>query len=150
LLIDFEDGVIMQIQDDFTFIGKRSDIYNELEIFIHSKSIYHKMYLTDGGLSYFDYSDTPHIKKKEFHLIVGIYPIDLPMHKAELLMKKIAIEKLSIKELSQSPCDLFAHLGENESFNPSNRKSRVLKRLRLLVIYVYVTSIVKKIIRSKN
>jgi hypothetical protein len=150
LLIDFEDGVIMQIQDDFTFIGKRSDIYNELEIFIHSKSIYHKMYLTDGGLSYFDYSDTPHIKKKEFHLIVGIYPIDLPMHKAELLMKKIAIERLSIKELSQSRCDLFAHLGENESFNPSNRKSRVLKRLRLLGIYVYVSLIVKKIMRSKN
>jgi hypothetical protein len=147
LLTDFDDGLVMQIQDDFTFIGKVSDLYDELEIFIRSNSIYHKLYLTDGELSYFDYSDTPHIKKKDFHLLVGFYPVNLPMHKAELLMKKIAIEKLTINELSQSPFDLFAHLGENESFNPAHRKPRVLKRLRLFVVYMYVSSTVKKLIR---
>lgn len=129
LLTDFEDGLVMQIQDDFTFIGNVGDLYDELEIFIKSNCIYHRFYLTDSALSYFDYSDTPHVKKKDFHLLVGVYPVNLPMHKAELSMKKIAKVRLTINELSQSPFDLFAHLGENESFNPSNRKSRVLKRL---------------------
>jgi hypothetical protein len=150
LLTDFDDGLVMQIQDDFTFIGNVSDLCDELEVFINSNSIYHRLYLTESELSYFDYSDTPHIKKKDFHLLVGVYPVHLPMHKAELLMKKIAKEELTIKELSQSACDLFAHLGENESFNPSNRKSRVLKRLGIFRIYIHASSLVKKLVRFKS
>ena len=150
LLTDFEDGLVMQIQDDFTFIGNVGDLYDELEIFRNSNCIYHRFYLTDSELSYFDYSDTPHVKKKDFHLLVGVYPVNLPMHKAELSMKKIAKMKLTINELSQSPSYLFSHLGENESFNPSNRKSRVLKRFRLFGIYTYVSSMAKKIICFKG
>ena len=93
LLNNSFSDLLLHTQDDFIFNVNPKFMLKTINEFVKSESIMLRFYDIDHKRSFFDYSDTPHLKKKSFHEKIGYYPENLPMHKAELKMKSLCINK---------------------------------------------------------
>lgn len=77
----------------------------------------------------FPYSDNPHIKRRAFHKDIGLYKKKVPMTIMELdLCRRIDAQNVHkiawIKEH-----DVFFHIGDDCSFNPTHKRYRMKKYL---------------------
>ena len=75
------------------------------------------------------YTDNPHLKRRGFHDLVGRYREDVPMHEMELAMCR-AVARLHprLKVAVLGDRDHFRHIGAAHSFNPSERRGRLIAR----------------------
>jgi hypothetical protein len=147
---------ILQIQDDWEFVGNSYDIARAVEVLerdarvgivqltpVHSDlpAVTHE--LTSGTYAVFandglpwrracgvrPYSDCPHIKRREFVVDIGPYLEDVPMPICESNYQyRVSNQrKWRVAQLMGPP--LFVHLGEEHSFNPGGRRHPLVKLL---------------------
>jgi len=79
---------------------------------------------------YFAYSDTPHLKRRDFHERFGSYAERVPMTVMEIAMCKAFASQSDAHVAFLEGYSDWKHLGREESRNPSGR--RALLRARLL------------------
>ncbi|PMP11311.1 hypothetical protein BCS93_08855 [Vibrio breoganii] len=140
---------IIQLQDDWIYIGKPEYILNAMKILENNQSIsivnfikdqncnYFTNYLDDieyrilttesskeSKVSHLPYTDNPHIKRLNFHNEVGYYKENVPMTimETEFARRISSFEDNLIVDLST---DLFLHIGDHKSFNPGRRKQKL-------------------------
>jgi hypothetical protein len=135
--------LLFHIQDDFILDTTPESMLKLVTEFIKSKSIMLRFYDVDSKRRFFDYSDTPHLKKKCFHNKIGYYPENIPMHKAELKMKSLCINEFKSSSLIYSEFDYFIHKGEDYTFNPINKRDKILNKLFLLKPYHNLSKFIK-------
>ena len=149
LLEESKGSCLLHLQDDFVFLGEYiNDFINLIKEFFHNdETCMLRLFNVNEASNVFEYSDTPHLKKRVFHQTIGSYPNQLPMHKAELLMKKKSKEYFSKHQVAYSRVSYFTHIGEEYSFNPSNIRDARLRKIGLLKVYNYASKVIKKCLR---
>lgn len=78
------------------------------------------------------YTDTPHVKRRNFHDIVGYYAEGIPMTKMELAMTRSVSVDHQIRVALWRGEEVFRHIGDAYSYNPGVKRERVIERLRRL------------------
>jgi glycosyltransferase involved in cell wall biosynthesis len=78
------------------------------------------------------YSDNPHLKRRDFHEIVGPYAEGVPMAIMELQMQKQVCAQTTYRVATIEGMNVFKHIGDKFSFDPAKRLSRKLDRIRRL------------------
>jgi glycosyltransferase involved in cell wall biosynthesis len=75
------------------------------------------------------YTDTPHIKRKEFHQILGFYREKMSMPQTESEFSRRFEAQTALQIASIEGYEVFIHTGESQSLNPVQRKIAWAKRL---------------------
>ena len=75
------------------------------------------------------YSDNPHLKRREFHAIVGGYADKVPMTEMELRMSRAIAAQSRYKVATVDGLEVFEHIGAPFSFNPGARRQRRLDQI---------------------
>jgi hypothetical protein len=78
------------------------------------------------------YTDTPHVKRRDFHDIVGYYAEGIPMTQMELAMTRSVSVDHRIRVALRRGGEIFRHIGDAYSYNPGVRRERVIEWLRRL------------------
>ena len=76
------------------------------------------------------YSDNPHLKRADFHQFVGPYAEGIPMHLMELEMTRKASVQDHYEIAIIESMDVFKHIGDAFSFNPSHKRAKRLAVLK--------------------
>jgi GT2 family glycosyltransferase len=138
---------ILQLQDDWSCVGPSDFLDASLELFAERPDVGlirlrepfegpFDLWKTQSGRSAhiyqnrpkwratageYVYTDTPHIKRRTFHEVVGLYCEGKPMHVTELEFCRRFEAQSDIKVASIEGYRCFAHTGDAESFNPLHR-----------------------------
>lgn len=75
------------------------------------------------------YTDTPHVKRRNFHDIVGYYAERIPMTGMELAMTRAVSTRPDMVVAVKRGPEVFRHIGDAYSFNPGARRARLIQRL---------------------
>jgi len=75
------------------------------------------------------YTDTPHVKRRNFHDIVGHYAEGIPMTKMELEMNRVVSTRSDMVVAVKRGPEVFRHIGAAHSFNPGVRRERLIQRI---------------------
>lgn len=150
---------ILQVQDDWEYIGTPTDLQAVVDILDRDgcigilqmtpvgcdipasrRDFAHAAYLVfpNDGLPWRrscdvrPYSDCPHIKRREFVDSVGPYVEGTPMTICETEYKhRVAVQrKWQVAQLVDLP--LFRHMGKEHSLNPGGRRHLVVKALHAI------------------
>jgi glycosyltransferase involved in cell wall biosynthesis len=100
---------------------------DDLRVIILKDRVNEKGKLTNGA-----YSDNPHLKRRDFHDVVGGYEAGVSMIKMELHMMKQVCRQSTYRVATIVGMEVFKHIGERFSFNPGKRRARMLKRFQRL------------------
>ncbi|SDR64033.1 Glycosyl transferase family 2 [Rhizobiales bacterium GAS113] len=76
------------------------------------------------------YSDNPHLKRRDFHQIVGQYAEGVPMAKMELEMQKQVCAQTTYRVATIGGMNVFKHIGDRFSFDPAKRFAPKLDLIR--------------------
>lgn len=87
----------------------------------------HLMQVSDGT-----YTDNPHVKRRNFHEIVGLYAEGIPMTTMELAMSRAVAAQRDFKVAILRGPTVFHHIGEGFSFNPGAMREKRMQRLSQL------------------
>lgn len=159
---------ILQLQDDWLYIGKEDLIEKSILLFeknedidiirYYNKKLYHTKKI-DDYFSKIDldnitseekkilYSDTPHMKKKCFHEKYGYYMENINMNQMEIKFAENFSKKSNLNVVF-SNSDQFKHIGANKSYNPSVKKNKLYQKLRGCIFTRYFVDIYMKKIRK--
>lgn len=75
------------------------------------------------------YTDTPHVKRRNFHDIMGYYAEGVPMTKMELAMTRaVSTHPDTVVAVKRGP-EVFRHIGDAYSFNPGAKRARRIARV---------------------
>jgi len=148
---------ILQIQDDFEFVGARTLLFTALQILQSDRDVGivqltnetpgvpHEARCLDDGTQYLvfendgipqlrdcsarPYSDRPHLKRRQFCEDVGPYRERVPMTDVELgYQQRVACQKRwRVATIAQ--VSAFRNLGSERSFNPCYIRARRLERI---------------------
>ncbi|WP_126455644.1 glycosyltransferase family A protein [Sulfuriflexus mobilis] len=148
---------ILQIQDDFEFVGARTLIFTALQIMQADRDVGivqltnetpgvpHEARCLDDGTRYLvfendgipqlrdcsarPYSDRPHLKRRQFCEDIGPYRERVPMTDMELAyQRRVACQKRwRVATIVQATA--FSNLGVERSFNPGYVRARRLERI---------------------
>jgi glycosyltransferase involved in cell wall biosynthesis len=148
---------ILQIQDDFEFVGDRALLFAALQVIQEDPDVgivqltnetpdvpHETRFLVDGtrylvfendGIPQLQdsgarpYSDRPHLKRRQFYEDVGPYKEGLRLDVMELAyQQQVACqERWRVATIAQASA--FSNLGTERSFNPCYRRARRLERL---------------------
>jgi len=77
----------------------------------------------------FPYTHNPHLKRRDFHDVVGWYPEDIPMRKMELAYCRMVAAQHKYRMAYLEGYDVFRHTGEGCSVNPVKRRERMKEAL---------------------
>ncbi|SEF14552.1 Glycosyl transferase family 2 [Rhizobiales bacterium GAS191] len=83
--------------------------------------------VTDGA-----YSDNPHLKRRDFHQIVGPYAEGVSMAKMEFEMQKQVCAQSTYRVAAIKGMDVFRHIGDRFSFNPGYKHASRVERIKRL------------------
>lgn len=147
---------ILQLQDDWECRGPSDFLHDGVMLmedipwigFIHFCAVDHlRLYKTihdnkgrkicvfendqsKDSSAVYNYSDRPHLKRKDFHERIGYYKENAPMTVTELdfCNRFVSQNKISAAHIQGLSC--FVHIGQSNSFNPSVRKARIKARLK--------------------
>jgi hypothetical protein len=75
------------------------------------------------------YTDNPHIKRREFHELIGYYKEKVPMTVMELEFSRRVAGQENLRVALLEGYNVFSHTGEAHSFNPCNQRERLKQRL---------------------
>lgn len=75
------------------------------------------------------YTDTPHVKRRNFHDIVGYYAEGIPMTRMELAMTRAVSARHDMMVAVKRGPEVFRHIGDAFSFNPGARRARLIQRV---------------------
>lgn len=75
------------------------------------------------------YTDNPHLKRRSLHETLGMYLEGVPMTHMEHDFARRFDGQCKVKGAYIEGYDVFEHIGEEQSFNPSNRKGKLKDRL---------------------
>ncbi|WP_084250887.1 glycosyltransferase family 2 protein [Sphingomonas pruni] len=75
------------------------------------------------------YTDTPHVKRRNFHDIVGYYAEGIPMTKMELAMNRAVSTRADMVVAVKRGPETFRHIGEAYSFNPGAKREQLIQRI---------------------
>ncbi|MEY4270935.1 MAG: hypothetical protein RLZZ58_2151, partial [Pseudomonadota bacterium] len=75
------------------------------------------------------YTDNPHLKRRNFHDIVGLYAEGIPMTHMELAMSRAVVHQPQIQVAFIEGYEVFRHIGAASSFNPGTRRHQQLEAL---------------------
>jgi glycosyltransferase involved in cell wall biosynthesis len=102
----------------------------------------HERYQTQGGLTVriyepgifartglYAYTDNPHLKAGRFHELLGLYRERVSMTAMELDFARRVDEQARLRVAHVAGHDVFEHIGAEQSFNPSVRRSALKTRL---------------------
>lgn len=161
---------ILQIQDDFEFVGARTLLFTAMQIMQTDRDVGivqltnetpgvpHEARFLDDGTRYLvfendgipqlpdcsarPYSDRPHLKRREFCEDVGPYMERVPMTDMELgYQQRVACQKRwRVATIAQASA--FSNLGASRSFNPSHKRAR---RFALLESYPLVGPVFRRL-----
>ena len=177
-IIAAEGEYILQLQDDFEFIGDPNFIQKAIEVmtdypdlallrFYRGSESFNgcskrkiksgeNIYVTDNKSStHSTYSDTPHIKTKFLHDKIGLYKekVSMCIMEVDFLARWNKQEELLSAFWGEK--DLFVHTGAEDSYNPSQirmKKINKLKENKLLLpfidIYLFVRRTARKILNT--
>jgi glycosyltransferase involved in cell wall biosynthesis len=108
-----------------------------------------KIYKNNRGKSSlagdYAYTDNPHIKRTDFHKKLGLYKEGAPMHKVELNFCKRCDHQDEFYIAYIDGYEGFKHIGEENSFNPSIKRTILIKRLERVWILKLLLGIYRKI-----
>lgn len=90
-------------------------------------TIFRNQDLTKHG--YQAYSDTPHLKRRDFHERFGNYLERVPMTVMEIAMNKAFASQSDAHVAFLDEYPNWRHLGANQSWNPSGRKAALRAKL---------------------
>ena len=76
------------------------------------------------------YTDNPHVKRRDFHDIFGLYAEGIPMTKMELAMSRAVAARRDFKVAILRGPATFHHIGDEHSFNPGVLRDRRLRQFR--------------------
>jgi hypothetical protein len=143
--------ILLHLQDDFIMNAECVQLLiTSVELFIkNKKQIMLRAFNVEEKSDQFEFSDTPHFKKLNFHQKVGLYPTNLPMDKAELFMKKVALGCFTKEHIAFTTSSCFIHIGQNFTFNPSIIREKKLKMLRVYNLYIFISKTIKRILPKK-
>lgn len=149
---------ILQLQDDWEFMGRGDELAQCVEVLEQLPQIgalrfygvggfpkvtcfkdiglrQSKVYIIDRApenISYcpFIYTDTPHLKRRDFHAMLGVYREDLAMPDTEIefAQRFYSLSPLEIGYVAEH-VGVFVHRGEGQSLRPRNFKARVATAL---------------------
>jgi glycosyltransferase involved in cell wall biosynthesis len=152
-----EGHYILQIQDDFEFVGAGTLIFTALKILQadcdvgiiqltpETPGVPHEVRRLPNGTEYLvfendglpqlrdtgarPYSDRPHLKRRQFCSDIGSYREGIRLDVMELMyQQQVACQKRwRVASIVQAPS--FKHLGVARSFNPCAVRARRLERL---------------------
>ena len=78
------------------------------------------------------YSDNPHLKRGDFHKIVGPYAEGVSMAKMEFEMQKQVCAQSVYRVATIEGMSVFKHIGDRFSFNPGYKHARTVGRISRL------------------
>lgn len=78
------------------------------------------------------YSDNPHLKRRDYHEVVGWYREGTPMTITERDMVRAVEGQTRYRTAVLEGADPFVHIGERWSFNPGQRRARLEQLIRRL------------------
>lgn len=93
------------------------------------------------------YSDNPHLKRRNFHEVVGWYREGVPMTAMEDEMTMRVAKQNVYKSALLCGDVAFHHIGDRYSFNPGKRVSIAIKYISKLPFGEFAMNGVKKVIR---
>ena len=152
---------ILQVQDDWEFVGTAADIRTMVDVLDHDASIGilqvtpvgcdlpavrrdvasagYLVFTNDGlpwrrGCDVRPYSDCPHIKRREFVNAVGPYVEGGPMTVCELDYKHRVAHQRDWHVAQLVGPSLFRHMGQEHSLNPGGRRHPVVKALHAIPV----------------
>lgn len=76
------------------------------------------------------YSDNPHLKRREFHEVVGLYQEGVPMTRMELAMSRAVAAQSRFRVATIDGFEVFRHIGDRFTFNPGARRWQLEQRIR--------------------
>ena len=148
---------ILQIQDDFEFVGARTLILTALQIMQvdrdvgiiqltnETPGVPHEVRSLEDGTRYLvfendgipklrdsgarPYSDRPHLKRRQFCKDVGPYREGLRLDVMELTYQQQVACQKQWRVATIAQASAFSNLGTERSFNPSVVRARRLERL---------------------
>ena len=120
---------ILQLQDDFRFIGDPDFLQKCVIKFQDDPSLGIIRFTDVTTPTCFQYSDQPHLKRRELHDIVGYYKERVAMTVMERDFVK-RWNRQSTYMLDSFGADIFVHTGGAHSFNPCNARHEHLLRLQ--------------------
>lgn len=148
---------ILQIQDDWEFVGSKAALFQAIEVLRVNRSVgivqltpVHsdlrpKSYATDSGkLLVFKndglpwnrscgvrpYSDCPHLKRSEFVADMGEYLEGVPMGVCENDFKRRVAVQRKWRVALLAELEMFVHLGAEVSLNPGGKRNPLVIRIR--------------------
>lgn len=148
---------ILQIQDDFEFVGARTILFTALQIMQADRdvgiiqltnetpSVPHEERCLVDGTRYWvfendgipqlrdsgarPYSDRPHLKRRQFCEDVGTYKEGLRLDVMELTYQQQVACQKQWRVASIAQASAFSNLGVERSFNPCQVRARRLERI---------------------
>lgn len=80
-------------------------------------------------VSLYPYTDNPHIKRREFHEIVGYYKerVKMPLMELDFCRTVAAQQRFCVAHIEGH--DVFEHIGGQASFNPVHKRERLKQSL---------------------
>ena len=94
------------------------------------------------------YTDTPHVKRRNFHDIVGYYVEGIPMTQAELAMTR-SVSLDDRVRVAVLRCDeVFHHIGGSYSYNPGVKRQRLIERIQSLPGGGAIVAVVRGVYRA--
>lgn len=170
---------ILQLQDDWDFIGDINMLKDSIKLFDNDENIdliryyntskypYKNKYLNNKfyEVNYHNlneslkntlYSDTPHLKRNDFHLKYGFFKENVPMTKMELeFAENYALKRTGKVFFTLS--DYFIHTGEDATHNPFQLKMRKINKLKgipllgtLVILYLSARRFLVNLIKERN
>jgi glycosyltransferase involved in cell wall biosynthesis len=148
---------ILMMQDDWLMVGRRDYLRvalqaleenpdlglilfrdrAELDVAEERRVAGHRLVLpalgTDDvatmGVHQGTYSDNPHLKRREFHDVIGLYQEGVPMTRMELAMSRAVAAQSRFKVASIDGFEVFRHIGDRFTFNPAERRWQLEQRI---------------------